>query len=306
MRVAVIGAEGQVGADTVAAFEQCGDIVYTLRHADIEISDMGSVSRVLEQLQPELIVNTAAMHHVESCEREPVRAFEVNSIGARNLAVAARSLDAALMHISTDYVFDGKKNIPYTESDGPAPLNAYGITKLAGEHFIRATTEKHFVLRTSALYGTSPCRAKGGLNFVELMLKLAHERGEVKVVDSETVSPTSTVELAQQMVQLSRSQSYGLYHATAEGSCSWYEFAREIFSLTNTLVRLKAAGPNEFPAKVPRPAYSVLENVGLKSLGLNTFKPWREGLNSYLAERVVREPLQVANSDSALRAGIPV
>jgi dTDP-4-dehydrorhamnose reductase len=295
MKIVVIGSEGQLGNDVVSAFERRGDDVRALRHTDIEISEMGSVAQVLEAIQPELIINTAAMHHVENCEREPARAFATNGVGAANLAEAARKLDAVLMHVSTDYVFDGRKRAPYTEEDGAAPLNTYGITKLAGEHYIRAKTEKHFILRTSALYGTSPCRAKGGLNFVELMLKLARERGEVKVVDSETVSPTSTAELAQQMVELSRSNSFGLYHATAEGSCSWYEFAREIFALTDTPVRLNIAAPGDFPAKVPRPTYSVLENRALKAMGLNTFKPWQEALSTYLADRVRQDPVEVGN-----------
>jgi dTDP-4-dehydrorhamnose reductase len=139
------------------------------------------------------------------------------------------------------------------------------------------------VLRTSAIYGKNPCRAKGGLNFIELMLKLARERGEVKVVDNEFVTPTSTSEIARQMVALSRRNCYGLYHATAEESCSWYEFAREIFSVANVRVNLKVAGPNEFAAKVARPAYSVLENRALKSQDLNIFKPWQEGLREYLS-----------------------
>src|SRR5690348_5505117 len=295
MKVAVIGSDGQLGRDIVSAFQQVGDLVYPLRHEDIEVSDMDSILHVIKRIQPEMIVNTAAMHNVENCEREPARAFAVNALGASHLAGAARSLDAALMHVSTDYVFDGRKQAPYIESDTPAPLNAYGVSKLAGEHLIRAQTEKYFIVRTSALYGASPCRAKGGLNFVELMLKLANERGELKVVDSEKVSPTSTAELARQMVELSRSQSYGLYHATSEGSCSWYEFAQEIVHLTNTRVRLQIAGPNEFPAKVPRPAYSVLENSALKALGLNTFRPWRDGLETYLAGRARHEPLSVAH-----------
>jgi len=194
-------------------------------------------------------------------------------------------LEAVLMHVSTDYVFDGSKGSPYVEEDAPRPLNVYGISKLAGEHFVRCATERHFVIRTSGLYGKRPCRAKEGLNFVELMLKLARERGEVCVVDSEVVSPTSTEELAQQMVMLSRSDRYGLYHATANGSCSWYEFAREIFVITETRVNLKVAAPNGFSARVPRPKYSVLENLALKSQGLNAFKPWQDGLREYLAQR---------------------
>jgi dTDP-4-dehydrorhamnose reductase len=285
VKVAVIGANGQLGSDVAAAFERNGDTVFPLTHAEIELSSLDSISKCLGELQPQLVVNTAAMHHVERCEQEPEKAFAVNGLGSRNLAMQARALGAVLMHVSTDYVFDGSKGSPYVEQDAPRPLSVYGNTKLAGEYFVRATAPKHFVLRTSALYGKKPCRAKGGLNFIELMLKLARERGEVKVVDNEFVTPTATDELARQIVALSRSDAYGLYHATAEGSCSWYEFARQIFDLTQTKVTLKAAGPNEFPAKVARPQYSVLENRALKTRGLNQFIPWNRALQKYLEQR---------------------
>ena len=283
MKIAVIGADGQLGVDVVNAFVRHKDDVSSLTHADIELSDIDSVSNRLKELRPNVVVNTAAMHHVENCEREPQKAFAVNGLGARNLALVLREIDATLIHLSTDYVFDGAKQSPYEETDVARPLNVYGNTKLAGEHFVRSMWDKHFVLRTSAIYGKSPCRAKGGLNFVELMLKLARERGKVRVVDSEFITPTRTTEIAQQIVALSRSDAYGLYHATAEGCCSWHTFAGEIFRLTNTNVALEIAGPNEFPAKVPRPLYSVLENRGLKSRGLNVFKPWQDGLREYLA-----------------------
>jgi dTDP-4-dehydrorhamnose reductase len=283
MKIAVIGANGQLGRDVVQAFENNGDEVISLTHSEIELSDMSSVSNCLGAICPNVTVNTAAMHHVENCEREPHKAFAVNGIGAWNLSKVARDMNNVLIHVSTDYVFDGTKASPYEETDSPAPLNAYGSTKLAGEHFIRSTAPKHFVLRTSAIYGHHPCRAKGGLNFIELMLKLARERGQVRVVDSEIVTPTSTVDLARQIVALSRSDAYGLYHATAEGSCSWHAFAQEVFSLTDTKVNLQIAGPNEFPAKVPRPTYSVLENRGLKKRGLNVFKPWQEGVREYVS-----------------------
>jgi dTDP-4-dehydrorhamnose reductase len=285
MKIAVIGASGQLGVDVVSAFKSNRDEIFSISHSDIELSDLDSISNCLKGLDPDLIVNTAAMHHVENCEREPQKAFAVNGLGAKNLALVARDIGSVLMHVSTDYVFDGAKSRPYEETDVPRPLNVYGNTKLSGEYFVRSTADKHFVLRTSAIYGKNPCRAKGGLNFVELMLKLAKERDELRVVDSEVVTPTPTVEIARQMVALSRSDKYGLYHATAEGSCSWYEFAREIFSLTNTKVNLQIAGPNEFPAKVARPKYSVLANRSLKDHGLNVFKPWQEGLIEYLSSR---------------------
>jgi dTDP-4-dehydrorhamnose reductase len=282
MRVAIIGANGQLGADAVRAFASNGDDVCPITHSDIELTNIDSVFHSLRAIRPELIVNTAAMHHVDHCEAEPVKAFAVNASGTRNLAQVAGDIRAVLMHVSTDYVFDGCKETPYEETDLPRPLNVYGNSKLAGEYFARSVTEKHFVLRTSALYGTNGCRAKGGLNFIQLMLKLARERDELRVVDSERVSPTSTMELAEQMVTLSRSDCYGLYHATAEGSCSWFEFAQTIFTTTNTRANLKVAAPDEFPAKVPRPKYSVLENRGLKGHGLNRFQPWQTGLRGYL------------------------
>lgn len=163
------------------------------------------------------------------------------------------------------------------------PLNVYGNSKLAGEYFVRAENPRHFVVRVSGLYGSHPCRAKGNLNFVETMLKLGRERDELRVVNDEFVTPTPTVEVARQLVALSRTSDYGLYHATAEGECSWYEFAKAIFELSGTRVRLEAARPGEFPAKVARPKYSVLENAELKKKSRNIFQHWKKGLEHYLA-----------------------
>jgi dTDP-4-dehydrorhamnose reductase len=282
MKIAVIGSNGQLGSDVVCAFADRGDVVLSLTHADIELSSLESVKACLGTRTLDVVVNTAAMHHVENCEQEPAKAYAVNAMGARNLAIVTRDLGAVLVHVSTDYVFDGKKSEPYIEDDTPLPLNVYGNTKLAGEHFVRSVNPKHLVLRTSALYGKHPCRGKGGLNFVDLMLKLARERGKVRVVDNEVVTPTSTSQLAKQIVVLSRCDAYGLYHATAEGRCSWYQFAKEIFQITNTDVRLDVATAAEFPAKVPRPSYSILENHALKIRRLNLFTTWQEGLCDYL------------------------
>src|SRR5580700_1962326 len=255
MKVAVIGSNGQLGADLLNEYRNSGEAPTGLTHDDIDICSVESTRRALMGIEPEVIVNTAAMHHVENCEKDPGRAYEVNAIGPRNLAVVARELDAKVVHVSTDYVFNGAKKRPYVEEDRAAPLNVYGNTKLAGEAFLQGAADKYFIVRTSALYGKSPCRAKGGKNFVDLMLKLAGERNELRVVDDEIVSPTSTTELAKQIAELTRGDHYGLYHATSEGSCSWYEFAKTIFEATNMKVNLKIAGPNEFPAKVPRPKY---------------------------------------------------
>jgi len=285
MKIAVIGANGQLGEDVARAFAERGDEVCGLTHADIELSSLESVAAALRVAEAEIVVNTAAMHHVENCEKQPELAYEVNVAGARNLATATRDLGTVLIHISTDYVFDGRKGSPYVESDQPNPLNVYGRTKLEGERQVQDINPKHYVLRTAAIYGNHPCRAKGGQNFVDLMLRLARERGRVRVVDNEFTSPTATPDLARQIVALSRADVYGLYHATAEGSCSWNEFAREIFRVADVPVTLEVASPNEFPAKVPRPAYSVLENRGLKAHNLNVFRPWQDGLHTYLSEK---------------------
>jgi dTDP-4-dehydrorhamnose reductase len=284
MKIAVIGANGQLGSDVVRAFENNGDDVYAMTHSDIEVDYIDSVFDGLRNLQPEIVVNTAAMHHVEKCEMEPEEAYAVNAVGPKNLAAVGNDLGFVLVHISTDYVFDGTKGTPYDEDDIARPLNVYGETKLQGEQFVRSEMDKYFILRTSALYGTSPCRGKSARNFIQLMLKLAKERGEVRVVDSEVVTPTSTAELAEQILVLSRADRYGLYHATPEGSCSWFEFARTIFSLTNTQASLRVASPGEFPAKTPRPKYSVLENRALKIQGLNRFGTWQTGLETYVEQ----------------------
>jgi dTDP-4-dehydrorhamnose reductase len=289
MRITVIGAQGQLGNDVAQAFTDNGDQVFALGHGDIEVCDIDSIATTLRDLKPELIVNTAAMHHVEHCEEHSERAFAVNALGPRNLGMVAQDLGAILMQISTDYVFDGAKKTPYEEDDAPRPLNTYGNTKLAGEYYARCSVDRHIVLRTSGLYGKHPCRGKGGLNFVDLMLKLGRERGKVRVVESEEVTPTSTCELARQMVMLSRTDSFGLFHATAEGSCTWCDFAREIFAIAKLAAKVEVADPLEFPAKVPRPSYSVLENAALKARGLNCFRPWQEGLRQYLLLRASPE-----------------
>ncbi len=285
MKIAVLGANGQLGSDVCVAFKKHGDSVVGLTHADIEISSRPSVDSVLDGIEPDLVVNTVAMHHVEKCEANPLGSFTVNGIGARNVAQWTCEHGAVLAYISTDYVFGGDRHSPYLETDLPTPLNVYGITKLAGEQFSANGNPKHFVLRVSGIYGLQPCRAKGGANFVEQMLKLAREREELRVVDDEYVSPTPTAQIADQLVKLSRTDAYGLYHATTEGSCSWYEFAAEIFALSGIKIRLERARPGEFPAKVPRPKYSVLENAGLKARSLNVFTDWRQGLRGYLAAR---------------------
>jgi len=284
VRVAVIGANGQLGCDVCKAFSVNGHEVIQLNHDVMEITDLNLAKLKLEQAKPQVVVNTAAMHNVEACEANPLKAFEVNGLGARNLALLANELDFTLFHISTDYVFDGTKKSPYVETDCPLPLNVYGNTKYSGENFVRTIAKKRFVVRVSGLYGTNPCRAKAGSNFVKLMLRLATERDEVRIVDDEVLTPTFTEDIARQLVQMSKIDQYGLYHVTAQGECSWYEFAAKIFELTRAKVKLSIADPREFVAKVARPKYSVLENSNLQKLGIDLMPDWEEGLRKYLKE----------------------
>jgi dTDP-4-dehydrorhamnose reductase len=282
-RIAVVGGNGQLGSDLMEAFSGRAE-AFSLTHQDLELAALDSVATCLHALRPDVVLNTAAMHQIESCEANPARAYAVNGLGARNLTVVTADLGAALIHISTDYVFDGSQREPYRECDLPLPLSVYGNTKLAGEYFVRTGNPRHIVLRTSALYGRHPCRGKGGENFVDRMLRLGRERGEVRVVANETVTPTSTRELALQVVALSEAGLYGLFHATAEGSCSWHTFACEIFLQAGMAVRCPVADPREFPVKVLRPACSVLENAELKRAGLNRLGDWRKGLHEYLEQ----------------------
>lgn len=284
MKIAVIGANGQLGRDIIQVAAPAGHLVCELNHADVDVRDADAVRRAVSRAEPDVVVNTAALHNLEACEICPDDAFAVNAIGAKHVAIAAEAAKALLVHISTDYVFDGAKGHPYVETDLPAPLNVYGATKLAGEHFVRAHTDKHVILRVSALYGRFPCRGKG-LNFVELMLRLATERSRLRVVDNETVTPTSTLDVARQIVRAAEADARGTCHATAEGSCSWHEFAREIVDQAGLNVPVDIAAPSEFPVKVLRPCYSVLENVRLKSLGLSVFPDWRDALREYFALR---------------------
>ena len=283
MKVAVLGANGQLGADVVLSFRQAGDEVVALDHEDIEVSDESSVVSALSKASAELVVNTTAMHDVEKCELDPARAFAVNALGTNFISRACAARGSALVHVSTDYVFGGEKRTPYVETDTPRPVNTYGISKLAGEHYALCENQRTFVVRVSALYGSHPCRAKRGDNFVRLMIRLGNERGKVKVVDDEFVSPTYTVDLANQIVRLARSREFGVYHATSAGQCTWHEFATAIFGEAGMDVVTEVATAADFPAKVRRPAYSVLDNRALRDRGLDVMPTWQDALKRYVS-----------------------
>jgi dTDP-4-dehydrorhamnose reductase len=241
---------------------------------------------LLADLHPDAVINTSAFHRVDECEDKIEQTFAVNAFAVRELARTCRAIEAVLVHFSTDYVFAGEKRTPYLEEDRPGPLSVYAASKLAGEHFIRAYTERAFVIRTCGLFGRAGCLEKGR-NFVETMLALAASgRTSLRVVKDQIVTPTPTSELAARVAELIPTRAYGLYHMTAEGSCSWSEFARAVLELSGRdpgiVVPVDSAA---YGAKARRPAYSVLENGRMKTLGLTPFSPWREALAVYLAGR---------------------
>ncbi|MBI2421433.1 MAG: dTDP-4-dehydrorhamnose reductase [Candidatus Hydrogenedentes bacterium] len=284
MKVLVIGAEGQLGTELCGEFKGC-----ELHRADLDggyhrldIASKKQVKSLITDIGPDLVVNAAAAHNVPQCEEEPERAFAVNATGTRNIAVACRETGARFMHVSTDYVFGDGGTRPYLESDLPAPLNVYAASKLAGEHLIAANMDNYIIVRTAAIYGMSECRAKGGKNFVGLMLSLAATRPEVRVVTDEFTTPTYTRPLAKQMRLLAEKAEPGLYHVTCNGSCSWFEFAQAIFEETGTDVKLVPTTASEFQSPVRRPSYSVLENRHAQDQGLDIMPHWREALVDYL------------------------
>lgn len=286
-RIVVIGAGGQLGHDLLRVWPRVhpGDEMIPLTHADLEVTDAGSVREVLTALRPSLVINTAAFHKVDLIESTPAPAFEVNVLGARNVALACEELDASCMFISTDYVFtDSPDRVPHRESEPVQPANTYGVSKVAGEQVVRLACRRHYVVRSCGLYGVAGASGKGG-NFVETMLRLAASGKPLRIVEDQVMTPTPTFELAEQLAVLADQEAYGLYHATAQGACSWYEFAAEIFRLAEIAPDYSPQSSQESGAAAPRPSYSVLENGALRRLGIDRLPAWQDGLAHYLEMR---------------------
>lgn len=286
MRVLLIGGAGQLGRDLQRSLSAAGHRVAAPPRAELDLEHPGAVTCRLERDRPELVINCAALHDVAACERNPALAFAINAIGPRHLARCCRRLRAALYHVSTDYVFDGAKGRPYQERDRPRPLMVYGASKLAGEQLARAEHERGArIIRTSGLFGRSPCRGKpGGRSFVDTMLALGRQRGRVEVVEDVLCSPTSTAALARQVAHMVRQAAPpGLYHAVNEPGMSWYAFARMIFEVARLPVEIAPVHADGGGlATFRRPADSRLTNCGLRGLGLDVMGPLRAALRAHL------------------------
>jgi len=281
MKIVVIGANGQVGSNLLKILSAENEVI-PLTHEDMDITDLNKTRETLLRIKPESVINTAAYHKTDECEENPERSFLANSIAVRNLALTCKEMGSFLVHFSTDYVFDGRKNEPYTEDDPPNPINVYGVSKLAGEIFVKNTLKEHYIIRPSGIFGKA--KKVGKENFVTKMLRLARERGRLRVVDDQIFSPTYERDLAEKVAELIKTGKYGTYHITNSGHCSWYELAKTAFELAKVDVELRPVKSHEFPMKAKRPPYSVLENRNLKRIGLTPLRHWKEALKDYLRE----------------------
>jgi len=279
MKIALLGAKGQLGQDLQRSLDS-HDVQALTRH-DFDVTDHGRVRDKLLQIHPDVVLNTTAYHRVDDCETHADLAYAVNTLAVLNLVRVANELDAVLVHISTDYVFDGRARQPYTEHSEPFPLSVYANSKLAGEILVRTMAKKYLLIRTCGLYGVAGSRGKGG-NFVQTMLTKAKRGESIHVVNDQVVTPTYTADLADQIARILPTEQFGLFHMTNEGSCTWYEFAREIFELSGVQANLSATSSDVYKTPAIRPKYSVLENARLKELSLNQMRHWRDALAAYL------------------------
>ena len=265
-----------LGRDVVLAAGNAGHDVVGFGRAELDVTDAAALEKKFDLERPDVVINCAAWTDVDGAEEAEADALAINGAGAGNVAAAAAAVGASVVYVSSDYVFDGSKGEPYVESDQTAPLSAYGRTKLAGEEATIAANKRHFVVRSSWLFGV------GGGNFVETMLRLAESQNEVLVVRDEVGSPTYTWHLAYGVVRLIEGVEFGIHHMAAAGRCSWYEFAREIFEQAKVECKVLSTTAAEFGRSASRPPYSVMVSQREHAIRLPS---WQDGLAGYLAQR---------------------
>jgi dTDP-4-dehydrorhamnose reductase len=276
MKLLVTGAGGMLGSDVMLAADNAGHAVVGFGHTELDVTDAAAVAKKVELEHPDTVIHCAAWTDVDGAEASEDAAMAVNGTGSGNVAAAAASVGAAVVYVSSDYVFDGAKGSPYVETDQPAPLSAYGRTKLAGEEATAAANKRHFIVRSSWLFGI------GGGNFVATMLRLAADHGEVLVVRDQVGSPTYTWHLAYGIVRLIEGIEFGIHHMAAAGHCSWYEFAREIFEQAKIECKVLSGTTEMLGRPAPRPAFSALQSQREHAIRLPS---WQDGLAGYLAQR---------------------
>jgi len=284
-RIAVIGANGQLGRYLIRVFQESGkNEVVPFTHRGIEVANPKTIEHALSAQTFDLVINTAAAHGQDT-EIELEKTFAVNALGPKYLATYCEKARMDLVHFSTDYVFRGNQWRPYTENDCPEPVNAYGISKLAGELFIKSMMSRFYIVRVSALYGIGGCRAKNNSNFVEVILRKASLGETIQVVEDQHVTPTYALDVAETLLALVQTRRYGVYHMTNGGACSWYDFAKEIARLAGMEADFLPIKTAASVSDSKRPMYSVLENRNLRAAGIRDLRPWPEALAAYFKER---------------------
>lgn len=278
MKIMVTGATGMLGQDVVRALRRRGHICLGVSTADFDLLDGSAVRRAVQAFGPEAIIHCAAYTAVDQAESEPERCMAVNGTGTLNLVRAALAVDAKLLYVSTDYVFDGSGDAPWETAARPAPLNVYGLSKLQGEEAVRGLMTRFFILRTSWVFG------HGGPSFVSTMLRLGRERSAVRVVDDQRGAPTFTEDLAALMADMIVTERYGVYHAANGGCCSFAEFAREIMALSGSCCRVGKIASQDYPCAARRPLNSRLSMRSLDEAGFRRLPDWQDALWRFLAE----------------------
>ena len=286
-KILVTGCNGQLGRAIRKEYAASDvefintDVVEGEGVVSLDITDVEAVLKLVRAEKPDVIINCAAHTNVDKCEEQWDLAYKINAIGPRNLSIAATEVDAKMIHVSTDYVFEGNGTRPYTEFDAPNPVSAYGKTKLEGENFVKEFAKKHFILRTAWLYGD-------GKNFVKTMLALAENHDELNVVCDQVGTPTSAVELAKMIHYLEGTENYGTFHATCEGDTNWADFAEAIFKRAGKNVKVNHVTSKQYkemnPASADRPAYSILENYMIKLTSDFVMADWQDALDVYMKE----------------------
>lgn len=289
-RIMMTGALGQLGlALNRLLTEQGSNELYrtdAVEAADgsvkiLDITDEAAVHTYISDIKPDIIINCAAFTAVDLCESMQDKAYLINSLGPKYLAMAAEKTGAKLIHISTDYVYDGQATTPYTENNETNPISTYGKTKLAGDLFVQEFCKKSFILRTAWVYGE-------GKNFVKTMLRLSENGNPIRVVSDQFGTPTSALELARVILFLMETESYGIYHATCEGSANWYEFAVTIFEEAGKEVTVEPILTSEYPTPAMRPMYSILDNKALRERHGYYMKDWKDAFREYMINKNLR------------------
>lgn len=280
--VSIIGPNGQLGSDLVKVFTKVGWKVVPITHTEISIENPESVSGALKSARTVWVINTAAFHNVDECEKDSGKAWEINAYGAKNVAVAARELEMRAVFISSDYVYSGNKGASYFESDPVSPVNAYGHSKAGGEAATLAASEKNLVIRIASVFGSAGSSGKGG-NFVETIIRKAKAGDQLSIVDDILMSPTYTVDAAQKILELLNSHQNGIFNATNSGSVTWFGFAQEILKQTKLVTELSASKTN-WETSLKRPKNSSLSIRKIENLSKN-LPDWSDGLRRYLIEK---------------------